>query len=161
MAPVFVLVIATVLLRGLGRLGVRPFSTWRDAGRAGLAIMFVFTASAHFTDIRHDLLAMVPDPLPTGMWLIYLTGVLEIAGAIGLLVPRFQRVAGICLVVLLLAMFPANVNAALNGIPLRGEPPTPLWLRLPIQLLFLWATWWTAIRRPERPAEPVEHPQPA
>src|SRR3712207_5447917 len=108
MAPVFVLVIATVLLRGLGRLGVHWFSTWRDAGRAGLAIMFVFTASAHFTDIRHDLLAMVPDPLPRSMWLIYLTGVLEIAGAIGLLVPRFQRVAGICLVVLLLAMFPAN-----------------------------------------------------
>ncbi len=161
MAPVFVLVIATVLVRGLGRLGVRWFSSWRDAARAGLALVFLFTASAHFTDVRHDLLAMVPDPFPRSMWLIYLTGVLEIAGAIGLLVPRLRRVAGICLVILLLAMFPANVNAALNGIPLRGEPPTPLWLRLPMQVLYIGALWWSSIRAPGRPIGPVEHPQPA
>jgi uncharacterized membrane protein len=148
MAPVVVLVISSVLLRGIGQLGVRWFSTWRDAVRAGLAIMFLFTASAHFTDTKHDLLAMIPDPLLRTLWLIYLTGVLEIAGAIGLLVPRFRRIAGICLVILLVAMFPANVNAALNGIPFRGEPPTPLWLRLPIQLLFIWTIWWTSIREP-------------
>ena len=129
--------VSTILLRGVGWLGVKRLSSWRGAGRAGLAIMFVFTAAAHFNDMQHDLLAMIPDPLPRDLWLIYLTGVLEIAGAIGLLVPRFQRIAGICLVILLVVMFPANVNAALNEIPLRGEPPTPLWLRLPIQVLFI------------------------
>ncbi len=148
MAPVVVLVISTLVLRGLGRLGVRWFSSWRDAARAGLAIMLVFTASAHFTGIKDDLLAMIPEPFPRSIWLIYLTGVLEIAGAVGLLVPRFQRLAGICLVILLVAMFPANVNAALNGIQLRGEPPTPLWLRLPIQALFIGAIWWTAVSAP-------------
>ena len=161
MAPVIVLVVATILLRAVGRLGVRRFSSWRDAARSGLAIMFVFTASAHFTDMKHDLAAMIPAPFPRDLWLVYLTGLLEIAGAIGLLVPRFQRIAGICLVVLLLAMFPANVNAALNGIPLRGEPPTPLWLRVPIQVLFIVATWWTAIRQPSRREEPGGQPQPA
>jgi uncharacterized membrane protein len=161
MVPVFVLVLASVLLRGVGWLGVKRLSSWRYAVRAGLAIMFLFTAAAHFTDTKHDLAAMIPAPLPKGLWLIYLTGLLEIAGAIGLLVPRFQRIAGICLVILLLAMFPANVNAALTGIPLRGEPPTPLWLRLPIQLLFIGAIWWTSIREPHSPASPVRPPQPA
>ena len=161
MAPVFVLVISSILLRGAGWLGVKRLSSWRDAGRAGLAIMFLFTAAAHFTDTKHDLMAMIPDHLPRSLWLIYLTGVLEIAGAIGLLVPRFQRIAGICLVTLLVAMFPANVNAALNEIPLRGEPPTELWLRVPIQILFIWTIWWTSIREPYPPASPVRPPQPA
>ena len=161
MAPVFVLVISSILLRGAGWLGVKRLSSWRDAARAGLVIMFVFTAAAHFTDTKHDLMAMVPDPLPRSLWLIYLTGVLEIAGAIGLLVPAFRKTAAICLVILLLAMFPANVNAALSGIPLRGEPPTPLWLRLPIQLLFLGTTWWTSIRAPRPRASPAKPPQPA
>jgi uncharacterized membrane protein len=161
MAPVFVLAISSILLRGVGRLGVRWLSSWRDAARAGLAIMLVFTAAAHFTDMKYDLMAMIPDPLPRSLWLIYLTGLLEIAGAIGLLVPRSQRLAGICLAILLVAMFPANVNAALNGIPLRGEPPTPLWLRLPIQLLFLGTIWWTSIREPYPSASPARPPQPA
>ncbi len=123
--------------------------------------MFVFTATAHFADTKHDLMAMIPAPLPGSLWLIYLTGVLEIAGAIGLLIPRFRRIAGICLVILLVAMFPANVNAALNGIPLRGEPPTPLWLRLPIQLLFIGTVWWTSIREPDRQEHSAGQPQPA
>jgi uncharacterized membrane protein len=48
-------------------------------------------------------------------------------------------------VLLLIAQFPANVNAALNGIPLGGEAPTPLWLRTPMQLLFIVMVWWTSI----------------
>ncbi len=161
MAPVFVLAISSVLLRAIGRLGVRWLSSWRDAVRAGLAIMFVFTASAHFNEVKHDLMAMVPDPLPRSLWLIYLTGLLEIAGAIGLIVPRFRRIAAICLVILLVALFPANVNAALNGIPLRGELPTPLWLRLPIQLLFIWTIWWTSIKAPPPAVSSLGRAQPA
>ncbi len=161
MAAVIVLVISSLLLRGVGLLGVKRLASWRSALRAGLAIMFAFTAAAHFNDTKHDLMAMVPDPLPRSLWLIYLTGLLEIAGAIGLLVPRFRRIAAICLVILLVALFPANVNAALNGIPLRDESPTPLWLRLPIQILFIWTIWWTSIREPYSPASPVRPPQPA
>ena len=71
---------------------------------------------------------------------------LEITGAIGLLVPRTRKLAGICLVLLLVALFPANVYAALNEIPLRGEAPTPLWLRGPVQLLFIGMVWWTSIK---------------
>lgn len=146
MAPFFILAVAWPLLRGVGRLGVKPLSSWRAAGRMALVIMFLFTGATHFSDMRDDYAAMIPDPLPRGDWIIYLTGLLQIAGAIGLLIPRFRRLAGVGLAILLVAMFPANVHAALNGIPFRGEPPTPLWLRLPIQIGLIWAVWWTSIR---------------
>lgn len=147
MATLIVLGISLILLRGLGWLGVKRLSSWRDAARCAMVIMLLFTAASHFTSMKHDFAAMIPAPLPRGLWVVYLTGVLEIAGAIGLLIPRFRKVAAICLVLLLIAMFPANVNAAINGIPLRGEAPTALWLRLPMQVLFIWIIWWTSIKR--------------
>lgn len=148
MEVLLVLGLSFVVLRGLGLLGVRWLSSWRDAGRGAIVIMFLFTAASHFTGMKHDLVRMIPEPLPRGLWVVYLTGALEVAGAIGLLIPRFRRAAAVCLVLLLLAMFTANVNAALNGIPLRGRAPTPLWLRLPMQALFVCVLWWTSIRRP-------------
>jgi uncharacterized membrane protein len=111
--------------------------------------MFLFTGASHFTSMKYDFAAMIPAPLPNDLWVIYLSGVLEIAGAIGLLIPRTRKLAGICLVLLLVALFPANVYAALNDIPLRGEAPTPLWLRGPMQLLFIGMVWWTSIKEPE------------
>jgi len=155
---VLVLVCSLVVLRGIGWLGVRQLSTWRAAGLGAVAIVFLVTSSAHFNGMKYDLAAMLPADFPGGLGIIYLTGVFEIAGAIGLLVPRTRRLAGICLVLLLAALFPANVYAALNGISLSGEPPTPLWLRAPEQLLYVGMVWWTAIsaqpmaagRRPNR-----------
>ena len=86
MVTVFIPVIASVLLRGAGWLGVKWFASWRHAIRVALAIMFLFRGATHFSDMQHDYLAMIPAPLPKGLWVIYLTGLLEIAGAIGLLV---------------------------------------------------------------------------
>jgi uncharacterized membrane protein len=139
-----------VVLRGVGRLGVKSLSTWRGAGRGTLAAMFVFAGVAHFTPVKHNMAAMIPAPLPRGLWVIYLTGVLEIAGAVGLLIPRLRRPAAACLAVLLLVMLPANVNAALSGMTLRGQPATPLWLRVPLQFFWIAALWWTSIRRDEK-----------
>ena len=147
MALLIVPLIFFVVLRGVGRLGVKSLSTWRGAGRAALAAMFVFTGVSHFTPIKHDMAAMIPEPLPRGLWVIYLTGVLEIAGAVGLLVPRLRRLAAVCLALLLLVMLPANVNAALSGIQFRGQPATPLWLRVPLQFFWIAALWWTSISR--------------
>ena len=151
MEVLVVLLSSFVLLRAAGYLGVKRLGSWRDAGLGALAIMFLVTSTARFTGMKHDLAAMMPEPLSDGLWIIYLTGLFEIAGAVGLLVPRTRRLAGIGLVLLLIAMFPANVNAVLNGIPLGGEPPTPLWLRTPMQLLFIAMVWWTAVKdRPKK-----------
>jgi uncharacterized membrane protein len=153
MAALFVLVISLLLLRGLGLLGVRRLSSWREAGLVAVAIMFLFTGITHFTGIKHDYAAMLPGPLSGNLGIIYLSGVLEIAGAVGLLVPRTRRLAGICLALYLVAVFPGNVYAALNEVPFRGEPPTPLWLRTPIQLLFIGMVLWTSVMKPLDRAE--------
>ena len=150
MVSLFVLLASFIILRGVGLLGVERLSSWRGAGRGALVIMFVFTGTSHFTSMKYDFAAMIPDPLPDGLWVIYLTGVFEIAGAIGLLIPQTRRLAGICLVLLLVAMFSANVNAALNQIPLGGQDPTPLWLRTPMQLLYIGMVWWTSVKAPAK-----------
>jgi uncharacterized membrane protein len=137
MVSLFFLVASFVLLRGAGWFGIEQLSSWRPVGRGALAIMLVFTGISHFSDLKYDLAAMIPDRLPGGLWVIYLTGILEIAGAVGLLVPRTRRLAGVCLVLLLAGIFPANVNAALNEITLGGETPASLWVRTPMQLLYI------------------------
>lgn len=162
MAPLFILVISFILLRGVGALGVRRLSSWREASLIAVVIMFVFTGATHFTAMRHDYAAMLPGTLSGNVGLIYLTGALQIAGAVGLLISRTRRLAGICLVLLLVAMFPGNMYAAVNEVPFRGEPPTPLWLRTPIQLFFIGMVLWTSVSKPlvRVQVPPAEEPTP-
>ena len=115
----------------------------KNAGRVALAILFILAGITHFSSIKYDYVAMIPKYLPGGLWVIYLTGVLEIAGGVGLLVERTRRVAAICLGLLLLAMFPANVNASLQEIQFLGRDAPPLWIRTAFQLALLVMLWWT------------------
>ena len=160
MISLFVLVVSLIVLRGLGGLGIKRLSSWREAGRIALVIMFLFTGFSHFSSLKHDFASMIPDPLPNDLWVIYLTGVFEIAGAVGLLIPRTRRLAGVCLMLLLVAMFPANVNAIVNEISLGGDAPTPLWLRAPMQLLYIGMVWWTSIKEGSREAGRLRAPKP-
>lgn len=143
MAPVIVLGIGLLLFRGLGALGVEALASWMADTRWALAVMFLFTASAHFTRMKEDLVRMIPKGIPNPLLFVYFTGVCEILGAVGLLLPMFQKAAGIGLIAFLLAVFPANVHAARTGATIGGRPATPLWLRLPIQLLFLALIVWS------------------
>jgi uncharacterized membrane protein len=142
MVPLGVLLVSLLVFRTFGALGFEPLSEWRTAAACALAVMFLFTASAHFTRTKKDLIAMVPSVFPRPDLLVSATGVLEVLGAVGLLVPATRSLAGIGLILLLVAMFPANVAAARKGVPLRGKPPTPLPLRLSLQLVFIGTTWW-------------------
>jgi uncharacterized membrane protein len=138
-----VLFTSWLVFRGMGALGIAALATWQDSARYALVVMFVVTGIAHFNKMKHDLARMVPAVFPRPLLLIYVTGVLEFLGALGLLLPRFRSLAGICLIVLLMAMFPANVRAALQGLTLRGKPATPLWIRIPMQVLFIGLLWWS------------------
>ena len=83
---------------------------------------------------------VMPAYLPYPEALVFVSGVAEIAGGVGLLVPRLRKAAGWGLVLLLAAVFPANVDMALH--PQFGIPPWLLWLRLPLQIpLIVWALW--------------------
>ena len=142
MVPLGVLLVSLLVFRTFGALGFEPLSEWRNAAACALAVMFLFTASAHFTRTKKDLIAMVPSVFPRPELLVSATGVLEVLGAVGLLVPATRSLAGTGLILLLVAMFPANVAAARKGVPLRGKPPTPLPLRLFLQRVFIGMTWW-------------------
>jgi uncharacterized membrane protein len=145
MIVVFVLGAALVLARLAGAAGIDALDSWPAATRAGLAVMLLFTASAHFTAMRHDLARMVPPAIPRPMAMIYFTGVCEILGAIGLLVPRTRVVAALALIVLFVALLPANVHAARAAVTLRGKPATPLAMRVPMQILFIALTAWAGV----------------
>ncbi len=145
MITLVVLFVSLLVFRGLGVLGVPLFLTWHDSALWALSVMVLFTASAHFTSMKEDLIKMVPKPFPYPRQIVFVTGLLEILGAIGLLIPPVRTAAGICLALLFVAMFPANIKAALGQVPLRGRPATPLWLRLPMQVLFIALAVWVAL----------------
>lgn len=145
MVPTIILLVSLLVLRGLGAFGLGIFSAWQDDAAYALALMFLVMASTHFTRTREDLIRMVPTQLPYPRQIVTMTGVCEGLGAIGLVVPATRSLAGLVLLLLLVAMFPANINAALRHIPLRGRPPTPLWLRVPMQVLFIGAVCWATL----------------
>ena len=143
MAVVAVLFASTLLFRTVGALGVDALASWQDAARWGLSVMLLVTASAHFNRMRRDLVAMVPPSFPKPEVAVTATGILELLAAVGIQVPETRRLAGLGLMLLLAAMFSANVSAARRGLTLAGKPVTPLWLRLPMQVLFIGTAWWT------------------
>jgi len=146
MIVLFVLLISLLLYRAIGALGVAALATWTGATRYALATMLVFTASAHFTKMKSDLVRMMPEWIPQPLALIYFTGLCEIAGAIGLLLPRVRQAAGLALIVFFIVVFPANVKAARSGVGMGGKRATPLWLRASMQVLFIALTRWSALR---------------
>jgi uncharacterized membrane protein len=146
MAPLIVLVLAVLLARLLGQFGVGHLRDWAASTRLGLAMMFLFTAAAHFNSMRPDLVAMVPPFVPNPEYMVTFTGICEMLGAVGLLVPRTRRIAAVALIVFLLAVLPANIYAAQAGVTLRDAPATPLIPRVALQGLFIGLLWWSGVR---------------
>jgi uncharacterized membrane protein len=108
---------------------------------------FLFTGVMHF--VRTDaFIAIYPDYLPAAREMVYLSGVIEIIGAIGLLMEKTRDAAAVLLALLVVAVFPANVHMAMNAARFRQFPEWLLWLRLLIQpLIIVWLMM--AIRPPE------------
>lgn len=113
MAVFLTLVLGSAAARVAGLLGIGYVDSWPEAIAVGLAAMFVITGVAHFVNpLRRDMIAIVPPSLPAPGLLVTVTGVLELAGAAGLLYPATRVAAAVCLFLLMLAMFPANIHAA-------------------------------------------------
>jgi uncharacterized membrane protein len=144
MAPLIVMLVGWLVARSIGAAGVwPPANSWTGALRFALAAMFLFTAVSHFHPrTRPDLVRMVPAGLPAPALLVAATGVFEMLGAIGLLVPQALPWAAYGLMALLVAMFPANVHAARQELMVAGRRAMPLPTRLPLQLFWIAALWW-------------------
>lgn len=132
------------LLHLLSVLGLKTLKDHKTKGRIAMGIMFTIAGLLHFIATDRYLL-MMPPFLPFHLELVYLSGVLEMLGGIGLLIPRLQRLAAYGLIALLIAVFPANIYVAMENIQLGGYMSLPLyqWSRLPMQLVLIWWALWS------------------
>jgi uncharacterized membrane protein len=126
-----------------------------------MAVMLLFTAIAHFVPSsvtmmpnHADMVRMVPPFLPFADALVYLTGVFELLGAVGLVIAATRKPAGYALAALFVGLLPANIYAAVADVPFAGGEATPLWQRIPEQVLYIAVAVWVA-RTATRRAEPA------
>jgi uncharacterized membrane protein len=108
-----------------------------SAGRWVLAIFFVIAGTLHFA-LPALYLRIMPPYLPTPAALVAISGAVEIAGGLGLLLRSTRRAAAIGLAILLVAIFPANWYMATAPIRIAGMPQWALWARLPLQVPLIW-----------------------
>lgn len=116
---------------------------WRGRVRVAVAGVFLLASSLHFVATETEM-RLIPEWMPQHRALVYLSGVAEIAGAVGLLIPRTRRVAAWGLALLLIAVFPANINQTVMHIPMGGFMDSRLyhWVRWPLQPAFIAVVLW-------------------
>jgi uncharacterized membrane protein len=120
-------------------------------GRVALAVMLLFTGSSHFLKTS-EMVQMIPEFLPYRIQLVYFTGILEIAFAVGLMFPRYSRWPSIALIIFFLAILPANIIGSFKRVHLGGmeNGPVYLYFRIPLQLLFIGWAYYFEIHLSER-----------
>jgi uncharacterized membrane protein len=109
---------------------------------AGVAILFIGSGILHF--VRPAPYAgIVPYALPHPLLLVYVSGLAELAGGIGVLIPQVRILAGRGLILLLIAVFPANVQMLVSARAANAPHwwEAILWLRLPVQVLLIAWVW--------------------
>lgn len=135
-------------------------SATRTGFRWLLALVYFIAGVIHIRS-PGGFLAITPDWVPFPQAVIFWTGVAEIAGAIGLMVPRLRYAAGIGLALYALCVWPANINHAFNDIAVGGSrlPLAYHGPRLVLQpVIIWWALWvggvtdWPFRRKPHNPA---------
>jgi len=119
-----------------------PTERWRRRLRVLLAAFFVGMGLLHFV-LPAPFEAIMPPWLPYPHELVLLSGAFELGLGLAVLPARTRPWAGVGLVLLLLAVFPANVHMALHEVPADAPPPRWLvWARLPLQAVFIAWAWW-------------------
>jgi len=121
-----------------------PPTLGRRLALFAVAGFFTFAGVGHFTNTEF-FVAIVPPYLPAAYELVYISGVFEILGGIGVLVPATRRFAGYGLLALLVAVYPANIHMALHPEQFPDVPASGLYARLPVQFIFAAIIWWAAI----------------
>lgn len=136
--------IITVAARWVPGLRIEPVKR----ARIGLTIFFLFTALGHFI-MTEGMAEMLPPFTPYRVELIYVTGILEMLGAVGVWIPRLTKMTGVCLILLLISVLPANIYSALNRIDFGGHADGPAYLlvRVPFQLFVIGWTYFATEQR--------------
>ncbi len=116
---------------------------WRRGSARRLGVAFVATGVNHFAMPRAYRQIVPPwtSRWATAETVVAVSGVAEVAGGLGVLAPRTRRPAGLWLIALLAAVFPANLHMALHPEEFRRIPRWALYARLPLQPLMMWWAW--------------------
>lgn len=120
------------------------------SARIAMAAMLMFTAVGHFIFTK-GMSMMLPDYIPFKTGIIYLTGILEILAAIGILIPEIRITTGWLLIVFFIVILPSNIYAAINHIDyqkatFKGDGVSYLWFRIPLQIFFIIWVYLSAIK---------------
>ena len=115
-----------------------------------MAVMLLFTAIGHFAFTK-GMTMMLPDFIPFKTEVIYLTGIIEIIAAVGLLIPNTRLWTGWALIIFFILLLPGNIKAAIDHVDYQkgtfdGNGPNYLWFRIPLQVLFIMWTYLSTIR---------------
>jgi uncharacterized membrane protein len=105
-----------------------------------MGTLYIAAGTLHFVFTR-VYIGVMPDYLPAHRELVLISGVAEIAGGVGLMVPQTRRAAAWGIILLLIAVMPANIWMAQHPERYPNIPPWALWLRLPLQLPLIWWAW--------------------
>lgn len=149
MKPLFVL-LGAFLISMLATWLLMGHIAYLLSGRIAMSAMLLFTAVGHFA-FTEGMALMIPGSIPFKKQLVYLTGVIEIAAAICLLIPVLQVSTGWFLIVFFIVLLPANIYAAIKHIDYQktsynGPGMRYLWFRIPLQILFIAWVYWFALR---------------
>jgi uncharacterized membrane protein len=116
---------------------LQPLATRRDRAAFAIGLAFLFTGTMHFAQ-PDRFMSMMPPWMPAPRTMVYWSGVLELLGGVGLFLRLTRPLAGIGLILLLIAIFPANLHQALTDGALY------YWVRLPFQAVYIaWLVWST------------------
>ncbi|MBO9618551.1 MAG: DoxX family protein [Niabella sp.] len=138
MKPFLILIITFILSLAAYKIFTGAGNT-AAAGCIAMAVMLLFTGIAHFVKPK-EMEHMLPPVIPARIFLILVTGVFEIAAAIGLLIPQTRMLTGWSLIVFFLLILPANIYAAVapkTKTNFTGQGLNYLWFRIPLQLFFI------------------------
>lgn len=121
------------------------------AGRIAMACMLLFTGIGHFAFTK-GMSMMLPDFVPYKELLVLATGVLELAGAVGLLIPATQRITSLMIIIFFILILPSNIYASVHHINYQtasydGKGPEYLWIRIPMQVIFIFWVWYFGYRK--------------
>ena len=116
-----------------------------------MSIMYIFIGIRHFTDPQY-FLDIVPPQLPSKLFLVYFTGLIEVVGGAAILSPKSRKMGAYLLIFLLISVFPANIYLYLSETPqnLLGISKTDALIRMPFQIpLILLAFWHSKKNHPK------------
>lgn len=127
------------------KIGVNPQKDFKSNARIGTGLTFIFAGILHFL-IPDTFMKLMPPFIPLPLAMIYLSGVFEIVGGIGLMVSKTKHLASYGLIILLLAVYPANIYVAWEKVQLGGFMSNSFyqWFRVVMQIPLIYWVWWTA-----------------